>query len=327
MTGLGAGLLAAIAIAVAGPATSPEYLPLQVAQAAGYFTQEKLEVTLKVERSEADAARALARGHADIAATSLDAAYRLGHVEGAPPLLVFGLTAAPPVAIVVSPLHKDTLHSPAELRGQTVGLPGVGTPEQAMLETILARAHVRIHQVPIRSYGTRALEGALARGEVAAAVMVDPSITRVVDDGTGSILVDLRRRADAARWLGADTVYAALFVRAGSRIGEPDLTALARALLRGVARVSEAKPEELLAMLPVSVTGTPEDFRARVEGARQSYLPGGLVTVDMLTASIEQSRSRTPFPSALKLPWFSWSDLLRMTPLPRATGTEAAPPR
>jgi len=327
VTGLAAGLLAAITIAVAGPASSPEYLPLQVAQAEGYFAQEKVEVTLKIERSGADAARALAHGRADIAATSLDAAYRLGHVEGAPPLLVFGLTAAPPVAILVSPLHKDTLRTPAELRGQIVGLPGVGTPEQAVLETVLARAHVRIHQVPIRSYGTRALEGALVRGEVAAAVMADPSITRMVEDGTASILVDMRRRADAARWLGAETVHAALFVRPASTLGEPELTGLVRALLRGVARVTEATPEALLAVLPASVTVSPEAFRARLEGSRQSFLPGGLVTTEVLTASIEQARDRTPFPAALKLPWFAWSSLLYLLPLRRATETTSPAPR
>ena len=71
-----------------GPATSPEYLPLHVAQAEGYFASEKIEVTLRVEQSENDAAQALARGRATVAATSLDAAYRLGHVKGAPPALL-----------------------------------------------------------------------------------------------------------------------------------------------------------------------------------------------------------------------------------------------
>ena len=137
MTAAGLGLWAAITIAVAGPATSPEYLPLYVAQSEGYFAQEKLEVTLTIERSESDAAQAMARGRADIAATSLDAAYRVGHVKGALPPLLFGLTAAPPVAILVSPSHKETVRSPRDLRGQPVGLPGVGTPEQAMLATIL----------------------------------------------------------------------------------------------------------------------------------------------------------------------------------------------
>ena len=37
-------------------------------------------------------------------------------MAGAPPPLFFGLTAAAPVAILVSPNHKDTLHTVAQLR-------------------------------------------------------------------------------------------------------------------------------------------------------------------------------------------------------------------
>jgi len=324
VTGLGVGLLAAITIAVAGPPTSPEYLPLQVARAEGYFTQENLDVVLKVERTEGDAARSLARGQADLAATSLDTAYRQGHVAGALPPLFFGLTAAAPVAILVSPNHKDTIHAPAELRGQPVGLPGAGTPEHVMLTAVLLHAGVKIHQVPLRSFSNRALEGALGRGEVAAGVMSDPLITRLVEDQTGFILVDLRKRSDAARWLGAETVYAALFVRAGSTLDERELTALARALLRGVTRVTEATPEALMAVLPEPVTGSPADFRARLEGVRQSFLPRGLVTDEVLKASINQARARAAFPAVVKLPWFSWSSLLLGAPLQRALEAPAA---
>lgn len=327
MTGLGIGLWAAITIAVAGPATSTEYLPLQVAKAEGYFAQEKVDVTLTVERNEGEAARALARGRADIAATSLEAAYREGHVAGAPPPLVFGLTAAAPVAILVSPNHKDTIRSPADLRGQPVGVPGAGTPEQAMLNSVLIRAGVKIHQVPLRSFSSRGLEGALARGEVAAGVMADPLIARVVEDQTGSILADLRPRAEAARWLGAETVHAALFVRAGPGLDERDLVALCRALLRAGIRLAEASPESLLSVLPETVTGQPADFRVRLEGARQSYLPRGLVTDDVLKASITHARERAPFPSAVKLPWFSWSSLLLSAPLQRAIEASSPPAR
>jgi ABC-type nitrate/sulfonate/bicarbonate transport system substrate-binding protein len=325
MIGLGVGLWAAITIAVAGPTTAPEYLPLQVARAEGYFAQESLEVTLKVERTEGDAARALARGQVDLAATSLDAAYRQGHVAGTPPPLLFGFTAAAPVAILVSPNHKDTIRSPVEVRGQPVGLPGAGTAEHTMLNAVLLHAGVKIHQVPVRSFGHRALEGALARGEVAAAVMADPTITRMVDEQTGFILVDLRTRAAAARWLGAETVYAALFVRPGTAVDERELTALVRALLRALTRLSEASPDTLKSVLPEPVTGPLEDFRARLEGARQSFLPRGQVTGEMLKASIDQARERAPFPAAVKMPWFSWSSLLLDGPLQRAL--EAQPGR
>jgi NitT/TauT family transport system substrate-binding protein len=332
MTAAGLGLWAAITIAVAGPATSPEYLPLHVAQAEGYFASEKIEVTLRVEQSENDAAQALARGRATVAATSLDAAYRLGHVKGAPPALLFGLTAAAPVAILLSPNHKDTIRSPADLRGQLVGLPGMGTPEQAMLATILSRAGVKIHQVPLRSFSNRGLAGALAQGEVAAGVMADPWVTRGVEEGTAFILADLRNRTDAARWLGAETVHAAVFVRAEGRPDDEELAALARALLRAVAKVTEASPEALASVLPGSVTGQPgvagqaSDFALRVTGARQSYLPRGRVTEGMLKVSVDQARERSPLPAAVNLPWWRWSPLLLTGLIERAAGA-GGPPR
>ena len=325
MTAAGVGLWAAITIAVAGPATSPEYLPVHLAQAGGYFVQEKLQVTLKVERSEGDAALALARGRADIAATSLDAAYRLGHVAGAPPLLLFGLTAAPPVALLVSASHKDTVRSPSDLRGQPVGLPGIGAPEQAMLATILARAGVKIHQVPLRTFSNRGLAGALEQGEVAAAVMADPWVTRAIAESTASILVDLRTRSDAARWLGTGTVHAALFVRDEGRPGDQELAALVRALLRASAKVAEAPAEALASVLPAAVTGQPDDFALRVAGARQSYLPRGQVTEDMLKASVAQARERSPFPAAVRLPWWRSAPLLLTRPLERAADAEPPP--
>lgn len=327
MTAAGLGLLAAITIAVAGPATSPEYLPLYVAQSEGYFAQEKVEVTLTTERSESAAAQAMARGAADIAATSLDAAYRSGHVKGALPRLLFGLTAAPPVAILVSPAHKETIRAPRDLRGQPVGLPGVGTPEQAMLATILARAGVPIHHVPLRSFSNRSLAGALQQGEVAAAVMADPWVTRLAQDNVGAILVDLRARSEAARWLGAETVHAALFLRADAAVSEQDLVGLAKALLRAEARVSEAPAETLAAGLPASVIGLPADFALRVAGSRQSYLPRGWVSEDILKASLAQARERSELPAAVKLPWFRRSPLLMTGPLERAAAAGEPPPR
>src|SRR5216117_1569852 len=71
---LGAIILAqALTLAVSGPTSSPEYLPLRVADAEGYFAKEGLTVTVKTTRAEPGAAEALAQGQADLAATSLEA--------------------------------------------------------------------------------------------------------------------------------------------------------------------------------------------------------------------------------------------------------------
>ena len=105
-------LLQTLVLAVSGPPTSLEYLPIRVAEAEGYFTLEGLAVTLKTTRAESGAAEALAQGQADLAATTLEAMLRFGlRTPSQAPRLVFGLTAAPPVALLVGASHAGTVRS------------------------------------------------------------------------------------------------------------------------------------------------------------------------------------------------------------------------
>src|SRR2546428_342843 len=91
-------LLQALLLAVSGPPSSPEYLPIRVAEAEGYFSAEGLAVTIRTTRAESGAAEALAQGQADLAATTLEAILRFGlrAATNQAPRLIFGLTAAPP---------------------------------------------------------------------------------------------------------------------------------------------------------------------------------------------------------------------------------------
>src|SRR5207245_10745890 len=89
-------LLQTLLLAVTGPPTSPEYLPLRVADAEGYFKREGLTVVLKTTRAEVGAAEALAQGQVDLAATSLEAILRFGPRQPRQmSKLVPGLPAAP----------------------------------------------------------------------------------------------------------------------------------------------------------------------------------------------------------------------------------------
>jgi NitT/TauT family transport system substrate-binding protein len=295
-------LQASLTIAVAGPATSPEYLPLHVAQAEGHFAAQKLAVTLRSVRSDAGASEALAGGHAQLAATSLDAALRLGSVDGAPPRLVWGLTTAPPVALLVNPARAGTIRSAADLVGQTVAVPAPGTAEDQALGLLLARAGVPMHRVILRSLGERGAARALAGGEVAAAVLAEPYVTRLVAEGKATVAIDLRTAKDAAGWLGGPTVNAALFARADTPPDAATLRAVAAALQAALARVIGAEPAALAASLPAAVIGSSADFALRLRGARDLFLPGGQVSVEALERSIELVRSRAPLPAKVKLP-------------------------
>jgi len=295
-------LQAALTIAVAGPATSPEYLPLHVAEAEGLFAAHNLSVTLRSLRSDVGAAEALASGRAQLAATSLDSALRFGAVEGKPPRLVWGFTAAPPVAVLVGPQRADSIRTVADLSGQTVVVTAPGTPEDQGLAWLLARAELTPNRVGLRSLGERGAARALEGGEAAAAVLGEPYVTRLVDENIAVIRFDLRTIKDAAVWLGGPTVNAALFARAGAEPDAAVLRGLRAALEAATARVLSAEPAVLAERLPAAVVGPPADFALRLRSARELFLPGGRVSPEALDHTLGLIRSRGALPVKVKVP-------------------------
>src|SRR5262249_37730508 len=133
-------LLQTLLLAVSGPPTSPQYLPIRVAEGEGYFASEGLAVPVRTTRAESGAAEALAQGQADLAATTLEAILRFGlRAAGQAPRLVFGLTAAPPVALIVGASHVNTVRSIDDLSALRVGVTTPGAPEHAWFGWLLAR--------------------------------------------------------------------------------------------------------------------------------------------------------------------------------------------
>src|SRR5262249_46858006 len=100
------------------------------------------------------------------------------------------------------------------------------------------------------------------------------------------------------------------------------LTALARALNRAVARIETAEPEDLRAKLPGSVVGVPQDFAIRLLGSRQIYLRDGIVTPEALETGIILVKNRLPIPDKVKIPR-SAGRLLLMEPTAQAAEDKA----
>ena len=285
-----------------GPASGPESWPLWVAQSEGYFTQEKLAVNLAPARADTVAAEALAHHRVDLAATSLDAAITLGHVGGTPPKLVFGLTATPAAVLVVPASQKETIRTVSDLGGKTVGISAPGTAAALSLLSLLDAAGVAVPKVTVKSYGDRGLASAIAAGEIAAGIVDEPAATRLVDEGQAVVLADLRKKDADVKWLGVATVFSAVFAAADTKLDPAQLTALCRALLRALARLDSATPEELRAALPPDARGFPEDFATRLAGARETYLRDGWVSPEMLGASVALVKNRTAIPVKVSIP-------------------------
>ena len=296
-------LLQTLTIAVSGPPTSAEYLPLRVADNYGYFAREGLAVTLKTTRAEVGAAEALAQGQADLAVTSLEAVLRFAtraHAQG--PRLVFGLTAAPPAALLLVAPLQGTVRSVEQLGGLRVGIAAPGDPTHTWLIAVLARARLSIAQVETVSLGERGLVTAIENGDVQAGMVTEPAASRLIAERRAVLLGDLRTPAAAERTLERVTLNAGVFMRADRRVADRDLAALSRALVDAERLIASAPSEMLAARLPRNVTGPSEEFSARLEAARALYLPEGAVTIPQLRESIAIVRSHMPFSPGLRIP-------------------------
>jgi len=311
-------LLQTLSIAVSGPPTSAEYLPLRVADAEGYFTREGLSVTLRTTRAEVGAAEALAQGQADLAATSLEAILRFGtRTVTQAPRLIFGLTAAPPVALLLGAPLDGTIRSVQQLAGLRVGIAAPGDPAHTWLLALLARSRLSITQLDMVSLGDRGLVTALEKGEIQAGIVEEPAASRLVSERQAVVLEDLRTPAAVERALAVPTVNAALFMRADRKLSERDIAAVGRALRDAERLIATAGADALAARLPRAVVGIPEDFAQRVEASRGLYLRDGAVTVSQLRESIAIVRAHMPFSPALRIP--RPEDLLYAPALKRAT--------
>lgn len=294
-------LQTALTLGTPGAAASPEYLAVQVAQAEGLFAAEGLSVTVRSLSGEGGVAKEMGDGKVDLAATSLDEALRQGHVKGAPPRLVFGLSHTAPAALLVASSQGEAIRSLKDLEGKMVGIPAPGSPEHGLLVSLLLRARVAIPRVTIQSMGAAGLARAVAGGGVAAAIIGEPWATELVRAGAATALVDFRRPGAAAELLGAETVHAGVFVPAQSRLKDADLAAIDRALLRALERLTSAPAEDLAGRLR-SAAGRPDEWPARLAAARAVLVRDGVVSADMLEDTVRLIKERAPLPAKVTLP-------------------------
>ena len=273
---------------MSGPPTSPEYLPLRVATAEGHFAREGLDVRLRTTRAESGAAEALAQGQADLVATTLEAMLRFGPRESRQhPSLVFGLTAAPPCALVVGAPHAAEVRSVEDLPGLRVGVATPGAPEHAWFGWLLARAGISVAQLHVVSLGARGLVAALDAGEIHAGLAYEPAATQLLQEGRAKLIADFRTPAAVTAALGAATVNAAVFARVDRRPNDAVLARMARALLAATVRIRTA--------------------------SRDIYLSDGLVSAEQIRQTVLIVRSHTPLPAALRIP--EAERLLHLEPL------------
>jgi ABC-type nitrate/sulfonate/bicarbonate transport system substrate-binding protein len=316
--------LPTLVVSVGGSAEDPAYLPVHAAAALGTFEAEGVQVTLKRAKHPTAAMTALRDREAAVAVTTMDEVIRGAWARKLPVQVLAAHVRAPAVALLVAPAARDAVRRVEDLRGRAVAIPGPGTTGHLLLVTLLREARLEPWQVDIRSLGSAALLTRLAGEELAAAMVEEPWVSRLLDAGRVGLLLDLRRPEDVERAFGGPfyevvSVAVAPSKDSGKDTGksksgaaakkdpprelppEAALAAFTRAVVRVQAWLATSSPPAVVDRLPPTLVGDRARFEARLGARQAAYVAGGEPTVAGLEATLRVLRAGSPWPVTLKV--------------------------
>lgn len=292
----------ALLVSVGGAPEDPAYLPVHAAAALGLFEAEGVQVTLRRAKHPTAALGDLRDGEVGVAVTTMDQAVRGGVARGLPVRVVVAHTRAPAVALLVSARHRGQVTRLEDLRGRRVGIPGPGTTGALVLSSLLRSRRIEPWQVDLVSHGGATLVPRLASGDLAAAAVEEPWVSRALAAGAAEAWLDLRRGDEAARHLGGPFYEVVSVTRAAEKdlAGlEPALAAYARAVIRVQAWLARTPTADIAARLPSGLVADAERLGARLDAQRGAYAPDGEATPAGLAATLAVLSAGSPWPAGI----------------------------
>lgn len=169
-------------------------MPLYAAQEFGYFKDNKLDVEITTFESGSAAAAALVSGDIDLLGpASLEQTVRL-HNQGQDVKAILGTTDKYFYGLVAKSDSK--LSSLEDLRGKKVAITGFGASTETMMRAALTEIGMNADDdVKLVTVGNTAQTlAALAQGQIAAGMIVDPVLTQKTLVGDIRIIDDFRTR-------------------------------------------------------------------------------------------------------------------------------------
>jgi NitT/TauT family transport system substrate-binding protein len=188
------------------------YLPVRLADQLGYFKQQGIDVELQSEPSGVNAEDQLLTGAAQGVIGFYDHTIDL-QAKGKSVESVVQLGLAPGEALVVASRMAQQIRSPADFKGRTLGVAGLGSSTELLTRYLAAIHGVKPSElvtVPVGAGDT--FITAMKLGQIDAGMTTDPTIARLLKDGEAKVILDLRSPEETRRVFGGPYPAACLYM-------------------------------------------------------------------------------------------------------------------
>jgi NitT/TauT family transport system substrate-binding protein len=227
------------------------YLPATLAQRLGYFTAQGLSVELSSEASGVHAEDQLLTGAVQAVVGFYDHTISL-QAKGKFVQAVVQFSQAPGEAVLVGSRLADTIRSPADFRGRTIGVTGLGSSTHLLTQYLAVANGLKAGEMRFVAVGAGdTFAAALRQGSIDAGTTSEPTVSRLLQSGDARLLVDLRTPQSTEQVLGGVYPGACLYVTtrwAASHRSE--VQRLVNALVMALRYAATHSAEEITAHLP-----------------------------------------------------------------------------
>ena len=257
------------------------YLPAKLAEQLGYLKETGLEIELLSEpagvNAETEMLSGAAQGVIGFYDHTIDLQARGKLVES-----VVQFSHAPGEVILVSKA-ADAIKTPADFKGKTLGVTGLGSSTNFLTQFLAAKSGVRNSEfttLPVGAGST--FIAAMSQGKIDAGMTTEPTISRLVTTGAARILVDLRTPAETAAALGGTYPAACLYMpNAWVATHKDQVQKIVTAFVKTLKYIHTHSAKEIAEKMPADYFAANKAlYIEALESSKQMFTPAGVMPAD-----------------------------------------------
>jgi NitT/TauT family transport system substrate-binding protein len=188
------------------------YLPAKLTEALGFYAEQGLNVQLQDEQAGVDAENQMIAGQVDGVIGFYDHNIDL-QSKGKLTESIVQFSHAPGEVELVRADEAGTIKSPADFKGKSLGVTGLGSSTTFLTKYLAVHAGVPVDQIhPVAVQAGPTFIAAMQHKQIDAGMTTEPTITTAVTQGLAKILIDMRTSEGAKAALGGTYPAACLYM-------------------------------------------------------------------------------------------------------------------
>ncbi|MEO7030733.1 MAG: ABC transporter substrate-binding protein [Herbaspirillum sp.] len=264
-----------------GGITKLIYLPARLTQQLGYFKDENLDVELQSQPAGVDAENELLAGAVQAVVGFYDHSIDLqSKGKEVSAIVIFG--QVPGEVEMVSTKAAATIKSMADIKGKTLGVTGLGSSTNFLTQYLAAKSGVTSSQFSVLPVGANnTFIVAMQQSRIDAGMTTEPTVSRLLQTGEASVLVDMRSIEGTRKALGGLYPASSLYVqRSWLNAHKPEAVKLARAFTKTLTFIHTHTAAEIAEKMPKDYYGSDKALYVKaLQGSLPMYSVDGKMPV------------------------------------------------